>query len=137
MFVICSLYFVIYQALSSLKALIAALALLRASVVSPALPKPTPTLPFLLPMMSATEKEKRLPPATVRDTRRMFIIFWSNSLLARGGRLDCPRPPGRWARPPRRGARAGAAATGAATGVHSEGTSEGGSETSGGAIISC
>src|SRR3990167_7399954 len=125
MFVICSLYFVIYQALSSLKALIAALALLRASVVSPALPKPTPTLPFLLPMMSATEKEKRLPPATARDTRRMFIIFWSNSLLARGGR------------PPRRGARAGAAATGAATGVNSEETSEDGSETSGGAIISC
>src|SRR3990167_815096 len=184
MFVICSLYFVIYQALSSLKALIAALALLRpfllpelslatvlvmpassstgrteetatsprprtgksatreaayladtscaielslvratvimcflasrtalsiASVVSPALPKPTPTLPFLLPMMSATEKEKRRPPATVRATRRIVIIFWSNSLLALGARVLWRRPP-RWSRPPRlREPRCGAA----------------------------
>ncbi len=115
-------------------------ALSIASVVSPALPKPTPTLPFLLPMMSATEKEKRRPPATVRDTRRMVIIFWSYSLLARGGRFDDLRPPGplRSPRPPRpRWVRAGAAA-GAATisGVNSVDTSEDGSETSGIAIIS-
>src|SRR3989344_4390188 len=117
-------------------------ALSIANVVSPALPSPTPTLPFLFPMMRATEKEKRRPPATVRDTRRMVIIFWSYSLLARGGRFEDRRPPGppRWSRPPRpRGARAGAAGAGAATGsaVSSVETSKDGSETSGIAIFSC
>src|SRR6185312_11192502 len=48
-------------------------ALSIASVVSPALPKPTPTLPFLLPMMMATLNEKRRPPATTRATRRILI----------------------------------------------------------------
>src|SRR3989344_4086280 len=104
-------------------------ALSMASVVSPALLTPTPTLPFLLPMISATEKEKRRPPATVRETRRMVIIFWSYSLLARGGRLDCRRPPARWSRPPRPRAARAAGAAGAATGsgVSSVDTSKDGS----------
>src|SRR3989344_3548737 len=62
-------------------------ALSIARVVSPALPRPTPTLPFLLPMIIATEKENLRPPATTRATRRIVIIFWSNSLRARGARL--------------------------------------------------
>src|SRR3989344_3798268 len=58
-------------------------ALLMASAVSPALPSPKPTLPFLSPATNATEKENRRPPATTRVTRRISKIFWSNSGLGR------------------------------------------------------
>src|SRR3989344_4086518 len=59
-------------------------ALLIASAVSPALPSPKPTDPFLSPATSATEKENLRPPATTRVTRRIFKIFWSNSGLDLG-----------------------------------------------------
>src|SRR3989344_6354152 len=54
-------------------------ALLIAKAVSPALPNPKPTDPFLSPATNATLKENRRPPATTLVTRRIFIIFWSNS----------------------------------------------------------
>src|SRR3989344_8715692 len=58
-------------------------ALLIARAVSPAFPKPKPTDPFVSPAINATLKENLRPPATTLVTRRMFIIFWSNSGLAR------------------------------------------------------
>ena len=71
-----------------------------ASEISLAFPVPTPTLPFRSPMIIATLKEKRRPPATTRATRRTSIDFCSYSGLTRSGR---PRPsrlsPGRPPRP--------------------------------------
>src|SRR3989344_3656909 len=58
-------------------------ALFIASAVSPALPKPKPTAPFLSPATSATLNENLRPPATTLVTRRMFKIFWSNSGFGR------------------------------------------------------
>src|SRR3989344_2564264 len=66
-------------------------ALLIASEVSPALPRPKPIPPFLSPATSATEKENRRPPATTRVTRRIETIFWSNSGFGRP--KDEPRRP--------------------------------------------
>src|SRR3989344_2424208 len=58
-------------------------ALFMASAVSPALPRPKPTEPFLSPATNATEKENLRPPATTLVTRRIFKIFWSNSGFTR------------------------------------------------------
>jgi len=68
-------------------------ALSMAKVVSIALPKPTPTRPFRSPETTATEKVKRRPPAATRVTRRISIIFVSNSGLTRS--LPSRLPPRR------------------------------------------
>ncbi len=47
--------------------------------VSSALPMPTPTSPFLLPITNDTRKLNRLPPATTLATLRISIIFCSYS----------------------------------------------------------
>src|SRR3989338_9371949 len=61
-------------------------ALSMASAVSPALPMPTPTEPFLFPAIRATLKLNLLPPETTLATLLILIIFWSNSGLTRSAR---------------------------------------------------
>ena len=70
-------------------------ALSIADVVSIDFPRPTPTRPFLSPETTATEKVNLRPPAATRVTRRMSIIFVSNSGLTRSLSLRFPPRRGR------------------------------------------